>query len=38
MIPTIEILKHFTTKYSNYDFYFVVGTDNIKSIHTWKQY
>lgn len=32
---TIETLDIFKNKYPEYDIYFVMGTDNLKELHTW---
>ena len=35
---TIETLELFKKRYKNeYDIYFIMGTDNLKQIETWKQ-
>lgn len=34
---TIETLEVFKNKYPEYDIYFVMGTDNLKDLHTWKE-
>lgn len=34
---TIETLDIFKNKYSDYDIYFIMGTDNLKDLHTWKE-
>lgn len=34
---TIETLDIFKNKYPEYDIYFVMGTDNLKDLHTWKE-
>lgn len=32
---TIETLGVFKNKYPEYDIYFIMGTDNLKDLHTW---
>ena len=32
---TIETLDIFKDKYPGYDIYFIMGTDNLKDLHTW---
>lgn len=34
---TIETLDIFKSKYQKYDIYFIMGTDNLKDLHTWKE-
>lgn len=34
---TIETLDIFKNKYPNHDIYFIMGTDNLKDLHTWKE-
>ena len=34
---TIQTLGMFKNKYENYDIYFVMGTDNLKELRTWKE-
>lgn len=34
---TIQTLDIFKNKYKNYDIYFVMGTDNLKELKTWKE-
>ena len=34
---TIQTLDIFKEKYKNYDIYFVMGTDNLKELQTWKK-
>lgn len=34
---TIETLDIFQNKYPEYDIYFIMGTDNLKDLHTWKE-
>ena len=34
---TIETLDIFKNKYPEYDIYFIMGTDNLKDLHTWKK-
>ncbi|MEE1389975.1 MAG: nicotinate (nicotinamide) nucleotide adenylyltransferase [Clostridia bacterium] len=34
---TIETLDIFKNEYPEYDIYFIMGTDNLKDLHTWKE-
>lgn len=34
---TIETLDMFKNKYLEHDIYFIMGTDNLKDLHTWKE-
>lgn len=34
---TIETLDIFKNKYPDHDIYFIMGTDNLKDLHTWKE-
>lgn len=34
---TIETLDIFKNKYPEYGIYFIMGTDNLKDLHTWKE-
>lgn len=34
---TIETLDIFKNKYPDNDIYFIMGTDNLKDLHTWKE-
>lgn len=34
---TIETLDIFKNKYPEHDIYFIMGTDNLKDLHTWKE-
>ena len=34
---TIQTLDIFKNKYENYDIYFIMGTDNLKELRTWKE-
>lgn len=34
---TIETLDIFKNKYPEYEIYFIMGTDNLKDLHTWKE-
>lgn len=34
---TIETLDIFKNKYPEYDIYFIMGTDNLKDLHTWME-
>ena len=34
---TIQTLDLFKQKYKDYDIYFVMGTDNLKELETWKE-
>lgn len=34
---TIETLDIFKNKYPEYDIYFIMGTDNLKYLHTWME-
>ena len=34
---TVQTLHIFKNKYKNYDIYFVMGTDNLKELNTWKE-
>lgn len=34
---TIETLDIFKNKYPNHDIYFIMGTDNLKDLYTWKE-
>ena len=34
---TIETLDIFKNKYLGYDIYFIMGTDNLKKLNTWKE-
>lgn len=34
---TIETLDMFKNKYPDHDIYFIMGTDNLKDLHTWKE-
>lgn len=38
ILYTIEIIEHLTKKLSNIEFYFIIGADLAKSIHTWGGY
>jgi len=35
---TIDTLKHFANKYKNYKLFFILGTENLARIDTWKDY
>jgi len=35
---TIDTLIHLKEKYPNYDFVLIMGGDNLKSLHKWKNY
>lgn len=34
---TIETLDIFKSKYKEHNIYFIMGTDNLKDLHTWKE-
>lgn len=34
-IPTFQLIEQYKQKYSCYDFWFVMGTDLISSLHLW---
>ena len=35
---TVHTLAHISDKYSNYNFSLIMGEDNLKSLHKWKNY
>lgn len=37
-IYSIKMIKMLKNRYKNYDFYWIMGADNLKNFHLWKDY